>query len=70
MPKIAEGQLGIMQMASYFSRISHSVASSNLRSYVAFAAEQQANYPDQLPRLVDIQPTMEADSGKIISSIA
>lgn len=68
MSKLVEGQLSQLQMASYFSRVSHSFASSTLRSQVSMISTQQANYPDVLPRNTQIRPLVEADTGRVVSS--
>ena len=70
MPKLVEGQLGQMQMTSYFSKNSHSVASSNLRKYVSMVTDQQSKYPDVVSRNVDVRSTIESDTGRVISSSA
>lgn len=69
MPKLVEGQLEVLKMVSQFSKVSKSLASSTLRSYVKTVEAQQVNYPDQLPGGIEVKPVVEADTGKIVSSI-
>jgi len=69
MSKVVEGQLSYLQMVSSLSGISHSIASSDLRSVIQNQVALQAVYPDVLPTSVDVRTTIEADTGKVISGI-
>ena len=67
--KVVEGQLQLWSMVSDMSRVSDSLASQTMRQFISLQVEQQAMTPDVLPSRVDIRNTIEATTGKLVSSI-
>ncbi len=67
--KVVEGQLQLWSMVSDMSRVSDSLASQTMRQFISLQVEQQAMTPDVLPTQVDIRNTIEATTGKLVSSI-
>lgn len=70
MAKLVEGQLSILAMVGQQSAVSRSFTSSMLRRVVHDLQTAQALYPDVVPRNVSVRPTVEASTGRIVSSIA
>lgn len=70
MAKLVEGQLSFLNMVSSLSFSSNSVTSSTMRRFVQDLNTSQANYPDTVPRYATLRPTIEADTGRVVSSIA
>lgn len=69
MAKLVEGQLGFLNMVSSLSQVSHSFTSSTLRRFVRDLNTSQALYPDTIPRYATVRPTIEANTGRVVSSI-
>ncbi len=67
--KVVEGQMGVWQMASDLSGISHSMASSLFRDFVSAQNQQQQLWPDVLPSVVKINQSIDEVTGKLISQV-
>ncbi len=70
MAKLVEGQLDFLNLVSAMSFGSSSFTSSTMRRFVQDLNTSQANYPDTIPREISVQPIIEADTGRVVSSIA
>ena len=57
-----------LEMIASNSRISHSVASENLRTFVKSQQVRLQFMPDP-PRDLDVKPLVEADTGKLVTKI-
>ena len=70
MSTVVEGQLDHLQFTVSLAKISHSQASENMRTYVKAVSDQQNLTPMVIPANVDPQPTIEADTGKLITNVS
>jgi len=70
MAKLVEGQLNFLNLVSSLSFSSTSFTSSTMRRFVSDLNTSQSLYPDTVARFATIRPTIETDTGKVISSIA
>lgn len=70
MAKLVEGQLNFLNMVSSLSFSSNSMMSSTVRRFVRDLNTAQELYPDTVSRFADVKPVVEANTGKIVSSIA
>lgn len=69
MAKVVEGQLSWLNMVQQQSGISNSLASSNIRTAIEVQNRLQSHFPDVLPRMVEVRPLIESDTGKLVSRI-
>ena len=67
--KVVEGQMELMEMFSESSRMSSSVASSNMRTFIQAQSAQQALWPDVLPTRAPVQALAEQPTGSIVNSL-
>lgn len=64
--KLVPGQLELWQMAADMSRFDKSIAAKAFRDYVSQVAKTQANGPDLVPREVNVTPSIDSDTGRLI----
>jgi hypothetical protein len=67
MAKLVDGQLEVWRLASELSTASSSMTSQGLRDYVRYQEKIQSYAPDVIPRVVDVKPIIEADTGRIVT---
>lgn len=68
--KLIEGQLDFWKFISQMSEISHSLSSSMFRDYVKAVEVSQNIAPDVLPTSLSAPPTIESNTGKLVTAIS
>lgn len=65
--KLVPGQLELWQMAAELSRFDKSIAAQAFRDYVSLVARTQALGPDLVPKEVSVTPSIDSDTGKLVT---
>lgn len=69
MALLVEGQLRFLRFVGKFSEVSHSETSSNMRSVIRATSKMQTFYPSMISGDFRVSPTIEENTGKVVSKI-
>lgn len=69
MALLVEGQMKFLRYVSSFSETSHSVTSQNMRKVIQSTGKMQNLYPDTISAKLNVSPTIESDTGKVVSRV-